>query len=72
MAESLLDRSTRHIDESRHDGPRSVDPMDGSLLALADGVAMTCGFSHVWALGAAAGLAAPDTWRPGFAPSAQD
>lgn len=32
MAESLLERSTRRIDESRCDDPRSTNPTDGSLL----------------------------------------
>ena len=72
MAESLLGRSTRYIDESRYDGPRSVNPMDGSFLALTDGVAVTRGFSHVRALDTAAGLVALDTSPPGFAPLAQD
>lgn len=49
MAESLLERSARRIDES-HEGPRSINPLDGSFHETADGLAMVCRFSHIWTL----------------------
>ncbi|MCY3636837.1 MAG: MBL fold metallo-hydrolase [bacterium] len=65
---TLLDQSTRLIDESVYEGPRSVQPMDGSFNEIADGIAVVCAFSHVWCVATDEGLVAIDTSLPMFAP----
>ena len=65
---SLLEQSTRLIDESVYEGPRSVQPMDGSFNEIADGIAVVCAFSHVWSVATDEGLVAIDTSLPMFAP----
>ena len=72
MAESLLERSARYIDESVYEGPRTVNPIDGSFHEIADGLAMVCGFSHVWTLDTGDGLVVCDTSLPGYAALAVD
>ena len=67
MTESLLERSARYIDEGTYEGPRSVNLLDGSFHELADGLTITCGFSHVWAWDTSEGLVVLDTALPGFA-----
>ena len=71
MAESLLERSARYIDEGTYEGPRSVPPVDGSFHEIADGLAVVCAFSHVWAPDTDDGLAVFDTSLPAFAPRAR-
>lgn len=70
MAESLLERSARYIDGAQYEGPRSVNPVDGSFHEVAEGLSVTCGFSHTWALDTSDGLVVLDTSLPGFAPTA--
>ena len=65
---TLLDQSARFIDESVYEGPRSVQPMDGSFHEIADGIAVVCAFSHVWSVATDEGLVAIDTALPMFAP----
>ena len=67
MTESLLERSARYIDESVYEGPRTINPVDGSFHELADGLAVVCGFSHIWTLDTGDGLVVIDTSLPGFA-----
>ena len=67
MAESLLERSTRYIDGSVYEGPRTINPIDGSFHEIADGLAMVCGFSHIWTLDTGDGLVVCDTSLPGYA-----
>ncbi len=70
MTEPLLERSSRYIDTATYEGPRSVNPVDGSFHEVSDGLSVTCGFSHVWTLDTGGGLAVLDTSLPGFAPAA--
>ena len=44
MTESLLERSARFLDRAAHDGPESLNPMDGSFHEIAQGVGLVCGF----------------------------
>ena len=67
MAESLLERSARFIDGSVYEGPRTINPIDGSFHEVADGLAMVCGFSHIWTLDTGDGLVVCDTSLPGYA-----
>ena len=67
MAESLLERSARFIDGSVYEGPRTINPIDGSFHEIADGLAMVCGFSHIWTLDTGDGLVVCDTSLPGYA-----
>ena len=67
MTESLLERSARYIDGATYEGPRSINPIDGSFHEVAEGVALVCGFSHVWTLDGGESLAVLDTSLPGFA-----
>ena len=67
---TLLEQSARFIDESVYEGPRSIQPMDGSFHEIADGIAVVCAFSHVWSLATDEGLVAIDTSLPVFAPGA--
>ena len=67
MTESLLDRSARYIDGAVYEGPRTVNPIDGSFHEVAEGVGLVCGFSHIWTVDADQGLVVLDTSLPGFA-----
>ena len=67
MTESLLERSARYIDGATYEGPRSINPIDGSFHEVAEGVGLVCGFSHVWTLDGGESLAVLDTSLPGFA-----
>lgn len=70
MTESLLERSARYIDGASYEGPRTINPIDGSFHEVADGVALVCGFSHIWTLDGGDSLALLDTSLPGFAAAA--
>lgn len=70
MTESLLERSARFIDGAVYEGPISVNPVDSSFHEIADGVALVCGFSHIWTLDSGEGLVVVDTSQPGFASAA--
>ena len=70
MTESLLERSARYIDGRVYEGPRSVNPVDGSFHEVADDLAVVCAFSHVWMFDTHEGLVVLDTSLPGFAPLA--
>ena len=70
MTESLLERSARYIDGATYEEPRSVNPVDGSFHEVAEGVALVCGFSHVWTLDCGGKLAVLDTSMPRFASAA--
>lgn len=65
---TLLEQSARFIDESVYEGPRLIQPMDGSFHEIADGIAVVCAFSHVWSVATDEGLVAIDTSLPMFAP----
>ena len=67
LTESLLERSARYIDGAAYEGPRSINPVDGSFHEVAEGVGLVCGFSHIWTLDGAGGLVVLDTSLPGFA-----
>lgn len=67
MTESLLERSARYIDGATYEGPRSINPIDGSFHEVDEGVGLVCGFSHIWTLDAHEGLVVLDTSLPGFA-----
>ncbi len=67
MSESLLERSARYIDGATYEGPRTINPIDGSFHEVADGVGLVCGFSHIWTLDGNEGLVVLDTSLPGFA-----
>ena len=67
MTESLLERSARYIDGAVYEGPRTVNPIDGSFHEVAEGVGLVCGFSHIWTVDADQGLVVLDTSLPGFA-----
>ena len=67
MTESLLERSARYIDGASYEGPRSINPIDGSFHEVADGVSLVCGFSHIWTFDSHDGLVVLDTSLPGFA-----
>ena len=67
MTESLLERSARYIDGATYEGPRTINPIDGSFHEVADGVGLVCGFSHIWTLDGHESLAVLDTSLPGFA-----
>ena len=70
MSESLLERSARYIDSGDHEGPRKLNPTDGSFHEIADGVALVCGFSHIWCVDTGDGLVVVDASLPGFAQAA--
>ncbi len=70
MTESLLERSARFIDGAVYEGPVSVNPVDSSFHEIADGVALVCGFSHIWTLDCGEGLVVVDTSQPDFASAA--
>ena len=70
MTESLLERSARFIDGAVYEGPASVNPVDSSFHEIADGVALVCGFSHIWTLDCGEGLVVVDTSQPDFASAA--
>ena len=72
MTESLLERSARYIDGAVYEGPRTVNPVDGSFHEVAEGVGLVCGFSHIWTVDADQGLVVLDTSLPGFASVALD
>lgn len=61
MAESLLERASRFIDESEYGGVQANNPTDGSFHELADDLGLVCAFSHVWTVGTPEGLAVFDT-----------
>ena len=65
MAESLLERSTRYIDGSVYEGPRTINPITARS-TRSPTAAMVCGFSHIWTLdtGTASSFVTP---RPGYA-----
>ena len=67
MTESLLERSARYIDGAVYEGPRTINPIDGSFHEVAEGVGLVCGFSHIWTLDGDEGLVVLDTSLPGFA-----
>ena len=60
MTESLLERSARYIDGCVYEGPRSINPIDGSFHEVADDLSIVCGFSHIWTLDTAEGLVDPE------------
>ena len=60
MTESLLERSARYIDGAVYEGPRTVNPIDGSFHEVAEGVGLVCGFSHIWTVDADQGLVVLD------------
>jgi alkyl sulfatase BDS1-like metallo-beta-lactamase superfamily hydrolase len=66
MAETLLDRSARFIDEGVYEGPKANNPIDLRLEEVADGIAVVCAFSHVWAIDSGGGLAVFDTSMEAF------
>lgn len=70
MSETLLERSSRYIDESVYEGPQAVNPVDGTFHEVADGLSVVCAFSHVWALDVGDGVAVVDTSLSVFAPGA--
>ncbi len=67
MTESLLERSARYIDGAVYEGPRTINPVDGTFHEVAEGVGLVCGFSHIWTLDGGESLAVLDTSLPGFA-----
>ena len=67
MTESLLERSARYIDGATYEGPRTINPIDGSFHEVADSVGLVCGFSHIWTLDGDEGLVVLDTSLPGYA-----
>jgi alkyl sulfatase BDS1-like metallo-beta-lactamase superfamily hydrolase len=69
-SESLLDRSSRFIDEGVEEGRTSTNPVDGSFHELTDRIGMVCGFSHVYSLHTCAGHVLFDTSLEIFGPSA--
>ena len=50
MEETLLERSSRFIDDGVYEGPAANNPMDTSFHEVADGIGLVCAFSHVWNL----------------------
>jgi alkyl sulfatase BDS1-like metallo-beta-lactamase superfamily hydrolase len=66
MAESLLERSARFIDDGVYEGPKANNPMDLRVEEVADGIAVVCAFSHVWAIDSGEGLALFDTSMEAF------
>ena len=71
MTESLLERSARYVDDGDYE-PKLLNPMDGSFHEIADGLAMVCGFSHIWTLDTGEGLVMVDASQPDFARVAVD
>ena len=61
MAETLLERSARFIDEGVYEGPHANNPTDASFHAVADDIGVVCAFSHVWNLRTDDGLVVFDT-----------
>jgi alkyl sulfatase BDS1-like metallo-beta-lactamase superfamily hydrolase len=61
MPESLLERSSRFIDDGAYEGPAANNPMDLRLEEVGDGMAVVCAFSHVWVLDSGDGLILFDT-----------
>ena len=72
MNETLLQRSTRFIDDGVYEGPQANNPTDASFHEVADDVAVVCAFSHVWTLRTAGGLVVFDTSLAPFGPLAVD
>ena len=70
MTETLLERSTRYLDEGIYEGPGANNPTDGTFHEVADGLGVVCAFSHVWALRAAGELSVFDTSLAAFGPTA--
>ncbi len=70
MKESLLERSSRYIDEGVYEGPAAINPTDASFHEIADDIGLVCAFSHVWALRSADGLTVFDTSLAPFGPAA--
>ena len=70
MTETLLERSARFIDSGDYEGPRSVNPTDATFHEVADGLALVCGFSHIWTLDTGDGLVVIDTSVPRYAAAA--
>ncbi len=65
----LLERSARFIDDDTYEGSRSVNPIDGRLSEIGDGVAMITAFSHVVAMQTGEGLVLFDTSGRPFGPA---
>ena len=70
MTETLLERSSRYIDESVYEGTRTLNPVDGTFHEIADGLGIVCAFAHVWALDTGDSLAVFDTSLSVFTPLA--
>ena len=66
MTETLLERSTRFIDDGVYEGVKENNPMDLRVEEVADGIAVVCAFSHVWAIDSGSGLAVFDTSLEAF------
>ena len=65
--ETLLQRSSRIIDNNERVDPAVRNPTDMQLSELDSGLAMIAGFSHILALSTDEGLALFDTWGARFA-----
>ena len=70
MTETLIERSSRFIDEGVYEGPHANNPTDSSLHEVADDIAVVCAFSHVWNLRTDDGLVVFDTSLAPFGPPA--
>ena len=69
-SETLIERSSRFIDEGVYEGPAANNPTDATLHEVADGIAVVCAFSHVWNLRTDDGLVVFDTSLAPFGPPA--
>lgn len=72
MPETLLERSSRYIDDGIYEGPQANNPTDASLQEVADDIAVVCAFSHVWNLRTDDGLVVFDTSLAPFGQPAVD
>jgi alkyl sulfatase BDS1-like metallo-beta-lactamase superfamily hydrolase len=61
VAERLLERSSRFVDDGHAEDRASTQPMDAGLADFGDGLALVASFSHVIALRAEDGLTLFDT-----------
>ena len=61
VADQLLERSSRFVDDGHAGDGATTQPMDASLAEFGDGLALVASFSHVIALGGEAGLTLFDT-----------
>ena len=71
VADALLERSSRYVDDGAAEDRAHTQPMDAGLADFGDGLALVASFSHVIALGTEAGLTLFDTSSGAMAGPAQ-